>query len=150
MKMRMGAAVLVAVGTLLGVTGCAGTSEARRDISAVVPGLEQNWRGVVMRVDDQANAIAVRAVESAEMPQAAWFAIDQTTILERDGERISIMQLEQGTPVKVSFEPAAGAEKTYRVKVLTGQEAQEVLQEARRQMEQQMPRMRMQQEQQSQ
>lgn len=133
MKMRMGAAVLAAVGTLLGVAGCAGPSEAARDISAAVPGLEQNWKGVVMRVDDQANVIAVRDAESAE---AAWFAIGPNTIMERDGERLSIRQLEQGTPVNVSFEPAVGAERTYRVKVLTGQEAQQVLQEAQQQMRQ--------------
>jgi len=133
----MGAAVLAVVGTLLGVAGCAGPSEAKRDISAAVPGLEQQWKGVVMRVDDQASAIAVREAESAD---AAWFLISSNTIVERDGERLNIRQLEEGTPVNVSFEPAAGPEKTFRVKVLTGQEAQEVLREAR----QQMPRMPMQ------
>ncbi len=125
---RMKVAVLVAVGALLGVAGCAGTKEAGRDISAMVPGMEQNWTGIVTEVNRDRNAIAVRATEPAEAT-AAWFEISQQTIVERDGARMSLQELEEGTPVKVSFEPAAGPERTFKVEVLTGQEAENVLQQ---------------------
>jgi hypothetical protein len=136
MKMRMGVAALAAVGTLLGVTGCAGPQErAARDVRAAAPETAQQWKGVVLQVEPQVNAIAIRSAEDTQVP-AAWFALAPDTIMTRDGERVSLMELREGTPVRVSFAPAVGPERAYRVEVLTGEEGQEVLQQAQQRMQQ--------------
>lgn len=118
----VGAAVLAAV---LGGVGCAGTREAARDVEAAVPGLSQKQEGVVTNVDKDAHRIAVRSV-SEPAAQEVWFALTVDTKLERDGQRVTWEDIDEGTPVRVSFEPAAGAEKTYKVELLTGQKAEEV------------------------
>lgn len=133
---RMKVAVLAAVGVLLGVGGCAGPKEAMSDISGAVPGLEQNWTGIVTEVNPDRNAIAVSVADATE-EKAAWFAISPQTVMVRDGERVSLGELQEGTPVKVAFEPAPGPERTFRVEVLTGMEAEKVLQQAGQQTGQQ-------------
>ncbi|KFA88933.1 hypothetical protein Q664_37755 [Archangium violaceum Cb vi76] len=123
---RLGAVVLAAV---LGGAGCAGTKEAARDVESAVPGLSQKEEGVVTNVDKDSHRIAVKSV-SEPSAQEVWFALTPDTKLERDGQRVGWDDLDEGTPVRVSFEPAAGAEKTYKVELLTGQQAEEVKQKA--------------------
>jgi hypothetical protein len=118
----LGAVVLAAV---LGGVGCAGTSEAKRDVEAAVPGLSQKREGVVTNVDKDASRIAVKAVDDPALPEA-WFALTPDTKMERDGQMVTWDDLQEGTPVRVSFEPAAGPEKTYKVEILTGEKAGEV------------------------
>ncbi|WPB78815.1 hypothetical protein KYC5002_06565 [Archangium violaceum] len=122
----LGAVVLAAV---LGGAGCAGTKEAARDVESAVPGLSQKEEGVVTNVDKDAHRIAVKSV-SEPVGQEVWFALTPETKLERDGQLVTWDDLDEGTPVRVSFEPAAGAEKTYKVELLTGQRAEEVKQKA--------------------
>ena len=122
----LGAVVLAAV---LGGAGCAGTKEAARDVESAVPGLSQKEEGVVTNVDKDAHRIAVKSV-SEPSAQEVWFALTPDTKLERDGQLVTWDDLDEGAPVRVSFEPAAGAEKTYKVELLTGQKAEEVKQKA--------------------
>jgi hypothetical protein len=122
----LGAVVLAAV---LGGAGCAGTKEAARDVESAVPGLSQKQEGVVTDVDKDAHRIAVKTV-SEPAAREVWFALTPDTKLERDGQLVTWDELDEGTPVRVSFEPAAGAEKTYKVELLTGQKADEVKQKA--------------------
>lgn len=122
----LGAVVLAAV---LGGAGCAGTKEAARDVESSVPGLSQKDEGVVTDVDKDAHRIAVRSV-SEPVGQEVWFSLTPKTKLERDGQLVTWDEITEGTPVRVSFEPATGAEKTYKVELLTGQKAQEVKQKA--------------------
>ncbi|QRK09480.1 hypothetical protein JQX13_04900 [Archangium violaceum] len=122
----LGAAVLVAV---LGGVGCAGTKEAARDVGAAVPGLSQNREGVVTDMDKDAYRIAVKAVDDPSAPEA-WFVLTPGTRLERDGQAVTWDDLDEGTPVRVSYEPATGPEKTYKVEILTGDKADEVKRKA--------------------
>ncbi len=122
----LGAVMLVAV---LGGAGCAGTREAARDVESAVPGLSQKQEGVVTDVDKDAHRIAVRTVNEPAA-QEVWFALTPDAKLERDGQLVTWDEIDEGTPVRVSFEPAAGAEKTYKVELLTGQKADEVKQKA--------------------
>ena len=118
----MGAVALAAV---LGGVGCAGPKEAGKDVEAAVPGLSEKREGLVTNVDKNANLIEVKDVDNPAAPPA-WFALTPGTKLERDGRLVSINDLSEGTPVRVSFEPATGPEKTYKVEVLTGAKADEV------------------------
>jgi hypothetical protein len=118
----LGAVVLAAV---LGGAGCAGTSEARRDVEAAVPGLSQKREGVVTNVDKDHSRIEVKDANNPSSPEA-WFALTPDTKMERDGQMVTWDDLHEGTPVRVSYEPAAGAEKTYKVEILTGEKAGEV------------------------
>ena len=122
----LGAAVLAAV---LGGVGCAGPKEAARDVEAAVPGLSQKQEGVVTNVDKDAHRIAVKTVDEPAA-QEVWFALTVDTKLERDGQMVTWDDIDEGTPVRVSYEPAAGAEKTYKVEILTGHQADEVKQKA--------------------
>ncbi|MCY1081765.1 hypothetical protein [Archangium lansingense] len=124
--MVLGAVALAAV---LGGAGCAGTKEAKQDVESAVPGLSQKEEGVVTNVDKDAHRIAVKSV-SEPAAQEVWFALTVDTKLERDGQIVTWDDLSEGTPVRVSFEPATGAEKAYRVEVLTGLEADEVRKKA--------------------
>ena len=103
--------------------GCAGTKEAGRDVGAAIPGVWQHREGVVVARDG--NKLAVSDASKPTEP-AAWFDLGPDTKIERDGQRVEPDQLSEGTPVRVAFEPATGAEKTNEVQVLTGQKAQEV------------------------
>ncbi|HYO54505.1 hypothetical protein [Archangium sp.] len=123
----LGAVVLAAV---LGGVGCAGTKEAVRDVEAAVPGLSQKHEGVVTNVDKDANRIAVKAVDDPSV-QEVWFALTPDTKMERDGQMVTWDDIDEGTPVRVSFEPAAGPERTYKLEILTGQKADEVKQKAK-------------------
>ncbi|WP_375767886.1 hypothetical protein NR798_40400 [Archangium gephyra] len=122
----LGAVMLAAV---LGGVGCAGPKEAARDVEAAVPGLSQKQEGVVTDVDKDAHRIALKTVDKPA-GQEVWFALTPDTKLERDGQLVTWDDIHEGTPVRVSFEPAAGAEKTYKVELLTGQKADEVKQKA--------------------
>lgn len=118
----LGAVVLAAV---LGGVGCAGSKEAARDVEAAVPGLSQKREGLVSSVDKDHSRIEVKDANNPNAPQA-WFALTPETKLERDGQLVTWDDLHEGTPVRVSFEPAAGDEKTYKVEILTGEKAGEV------------------------
>lgn len=129
MKTRVklvGAVVLAAV---LGGAGCAGPKEAGRDIEAAVPGLSDKSEGLVTSVDKEGNLIEVKDVNNPAAPPT-WFALTPGTKLEREGRLVSIEDLSEGTPVRVSFESAAGPEKTFKVEVLTGAKADEVKKKA--------------------
>lgn len=118
----LGAVVLAAV---LGGAGCAGPKEAKRDVEAAVPGLSQKREGVVTNVDKDHSRIEVKDVNNPSSSEA-WFALTPDTKMERDGHLVTWDDLHEGTPVRVSYEPAAGAEKTYKVEILTGEKAGEV------------------------
>lgn len=108
----------------LGVAwGCAGPREAVADVEEVVPGLEETRTGVVTEVEE--DRIAVTVVDEP-MPQPVWFERIESTRVQRGGMALSWTEVTEGTPVRVHFEPATGAERTFRVEVLTGQEAEEV------------------------
>jgi hypothetical protein len=123
MKTRRAVVLLGALSALGFGFGCAGTKEAGKDIGAAIPGVSQHRDGVVVGV--QGNVIAVADAEKPNEP-AAWFNINADTKVEKDGQRMELSQLSEGQPVRVSFEPATGAEKTYKVEVLSGQKADEV------------------------
>lgn len=129
MRTRVKVLGVVVLAAVLGGVGCAGTKEAARDVESAVPGLSQKQEGVVTNVDRDAHRIAVKTVDGPTA-QEVWFALTVDTELERDGQMVTWDDLDEGTPVRVSFEPAAGPEKTYKVEVLTGQEADEVKQKA--------------------
>lgn len=118
----LGAMVLAA---MLGGVGCAGTREAKRDVASAVPGLAEKREGVVTNVDRDHNQIEVKDANNPSAPEA-WFALSPNTKMERDGQMVTWDDIHEGTPVRVSFEPAAGAEKTYKVEILTGEKAGEV------------------------
>lgn len=123
MKTRRAVVLLGALSALGFGFGCAGTKEAGKDIGAAIPGVWQHREGVVVGV--KGDNVAVADASQPNAP-AAWFAISANTKIERDGQRLEVGQLTEGTAVRVSFEPAAGAEKTDKIEVLSGQKAQEV------------------------
>ncbi len=125
MRTRKAVVLLGALGVLGFGYGCAGTREAGSDLGSVLPGVSQNKEGVV--VDVQGNTIAVANAAKPNEP-AAWFHIAADTQVERDGQRLEVGEISEGSPVRVSFEPATGAEKTFKVEVLSGQKADEVKQ----------------------
>lgn len=125
MRTRRAVVLLGALGALGFGFGCAGTREAGRDIGAAIPGVSQHRDGVVVGIEG--NVIAVADAEKPREP-AAWFNIAADTKVERAGQRMEVSQISEGLPVRVSFEPATGAEKTFKVEVLTGQKAEEVKQ----------------------
>ncbi len=125
MKTRVRVLGAVVLGAVLGGVGCAGTREAARDIEAAVPGLSEKREGVVTSVDKDGNRIEVKSVDDPAAP-TAWFALTPDTKLEREGRLVSLDDISEGTPVRVSYEPATGPERTYRVEVLTGEKADEV------------------------
>ncbi len=129
MTTRMKVLGAVVLGALLGGVGCAGPKEAARDVESSVPGLSQKSEGVVTRVDKEASRIAVKSVDDPAAPEA-WFALTPNTKLERDGRIATWDDLSEGTPVRVSYEPATGPERTYKLEILTGQKAEEVKQKA--------------------
>jgi hypothetical protein len=90
-----------------------------------VPGLSNKREGLVTRVDKEGNLIEVKDVNDPGAP-SAWFVLTPGTKLEREGRLVSIEDLSEGTPVRVSFEPATGPERTYKVEILTGPKADEV------------------------
>jgi hypothetical protein len=114
--------LLSALGSLGVCAGCAGTKEAGQDIQAAVPFVEQTQEGVVMGI--QSDAIAIRSADPNV--DAAWFKLQPDTTIERDGQRVSLEDISEGAAVRVDFEPATGAERTFKVELLTGQKAQEV------------------------
>jgi hypothetical protein len=129
MTTRMKVLGAVMLGALLGGVGCAGTKEATHDVESAVPGLSQKSEGVVTNVDKDASRIAVKSVDDPAVPEV-WFALTPDTKMERDGQMVTWDDLSEGTPVRVSFEPAMGPEKTYKVEILVGQKADEVKQKA--------------------
>jgi hypothetical protein len=125
MTTRMKVLGAVVLGALLGGVGCAGTKEAAHDVESAVPGLSQKSEGVVTNVDKDGSRIAVMSVDNPAAKEV-WFALTPNTKLEREGQMVTWDDLSEGTPVRVSFEPAAGPEKTFQVELLTGQKAEEV------------------------
>jgi hypothetical protein len=127
MRTRKTVVLLGALGALgLGI-GCAGTKEAGKDVGAALPGVSQHRDGLVTKV--QGENIAVADANNPNEP-VAWFKVGADTKIERDGQRMELSQLSEGTPVRVSFEPATGPEKTSKIEVLTGDKAQEVEQKS--------------------
>ena len=129
MKTRVKVLGAVMLAAVLGGVGCAGTKEAAKDVEAAVPGLSQKQEGVVTSVDKDAHRIAVKTVNEPAA-QEVWFSLTVDTKLERDGQMVTWDDIDEGAPVRVSFEPAAGAEKAHKLEILTGQEADEVKQKA--------------------
>ncbi len=137
--MKRGLWVIVAVAAAGLQLACAGTREAMADVRGAIPGLEETESGVVMAV--RRDVIAVQLI-TPEAEKPVLFSRQEGTVVVRDGQPFDWNQLTEGTPVRVSFEPATGAERVFRVEVLTGREAQRVREQAgtmqRQQMEQQM------------
>ncbi len=125
MKTRVKVLGMVVLGAVLGGVGCAGTKEAARDVQSSVPGLSHKEEGVVTNVDKDASRIAVKSVNDPAAPEV-WFALTPDTRMERDGQMVTWDDFDEGTPVRVSFEPATGPEKTLSLEILTGQKADEV------------------------
>jgi hypothetical protein len=125
MKTRMKVFGVVLLGSMLGGVGCAGTHAAKRDVETAVPGLAHKTEGVVTNVDTNNNLVAVKSVDNPAAPPA-WFTLTPDTKMERDGSLVSINDLSEGTPVRVSYETATGPEKALKVEVLTGDKANEV------------------------
>lgn len=125
MKTRMTVFGAVVLGAMLGGVGCAGTHAAKRDVETAVPGLAHKTEGVVTSVDTTNNLVAVRSVDDPAAP-TAWFTLSPDTKMEREGRLVSIHDLSEGTPVRVSYETATGPEKALKVEVLTGDKADEI------------------------
>jgi hypothetical protein len=123
MTTRKTVVLLGALGTLGFAFGCAGPKEASKDVTAAIPGVSQHRDGVITGV--QGDNIAVADANNPNEP-VAWFHVDADTKIERAGQRVALNQLSEGTAVRVSFEPATGAEKTSKIEVLTGAEAQQL------------------------
>jgi hypothetical protein len=123
MRPRRTVVLLGALGALGFGFGCAGTKEAGKDVSAAVPGVYQHRDGLVTKVEG--NNVAVADANNPNEP-VAWFNVGADTKIEREGQRVELSQLSEGTAVRVSFEPATGAEKTSKIEVLTGDKAQEM------------------------
>lgn len=132
MRPRKTVVLLGALGALGFGFGCAGTKEAGKDVGAAVPGVYQHRDGLVTKV--QGNNVAVADANNPNEP-VAWFNVGADTKIEREGQRMELSQLSEGTAVRVSFEPATGAEKTSKIEVLTGDKAQELEQKLQGQQE---------------
>lgn len=115
----------VALAVVLGGVGCAGPKEAERDVEASVPGLSQKREGLVTSVDAKNNLVEVNDVNNPAAPPV-WFVLTPKTELEREGQRVNINDISEGTPVSVRYEPTTGPEKAYKIELLTGQKASEV------------------------
>lgn len=105
------------------LAGCAGTSEAGRDVKGAIPGLEDSSEGLVTSVGGQ-----WVEVQLAEDPQGEPVRFQRTeeTDLVRNDQPFNWPELSEGMPVRVSYEAKKGAEQAMRVEVLTGAEADEV------------------------
>lgn len=105
------------------VAGCAGSSEARRDAEGTIAGLEESKEGMIVAL--RQDALEVR---DAENPNAEPIEFRRTadTDLLRNDQPFSWPELAEGMPVRVSFDPDAGAEEATRIEILTGSEAEEV------------------------
>lgn len=114
---------LVASGLVVVLSACAGTKEAQKDVEGMIAGAEQTSTGVVVQTDEQ--QIAVKDVKNPE-GEAVWFARQTDTELEKDGQPVDWSELTEGTPVRVHFEESTGAEKAFKVEVLTGSEGEKV------------------------
>lgn len=103
------------------VAGCASTPEPSPKAPTTGPTLEQTRTGFITAVRDQELQLF-----SPDVPESktVWVARSESTEIVRDGQPIAWDELTEGAPVRVSFEPAAGAEKASRIEVLTGQEAE--------------------------
>lgn len=110
-----------------GLYGCAGPKEAVQDVAQATPGLSAKDTGVIEQVEG--NRIAIR---SAEKPGGvAWYQrTDDTKITEKD-RPLDWANLEEGDAVRVSFESQKGAERLYKLEVLTGGDAAKVREDAR-------------------
>lgn len=104
---------LAGVFALVGVFGCATAKQ--------VVGMRDTVTGVV--TDRQEQTVEVR---NSETQQTAWFQRTPETVLVRENQPMDWSELEEGMPVRVSYEPEAGAERAVRVEVLTGAEAEKV------------------------
>ncbi|MBX5484027.1 MAG: hypothetical protein IRZ16_19560 [Myxococcaceae bacterium] len=118
-------AVAVLFLTSLGV-GCAGTKAAGRDIASEIPGVSHASDGLVQEASE--NRISVVGIK--DQPGPISFQIGTDTRIEKDGQRVALSELKPGTPVRVTWSSSTGAEKAYRIQVLTGGEAAKVRSEA--------------------
>ena len=115
---------MVALALFAGVAaGCGGTKEARRDVAAVTPGVEERHEGVVSSVD--AEWLTLTSAERPTEPGIR-FRIDEATEVKQGGTRLDRTALEQGEVVRVSFESRAGTEQAKAVEILEGEEAAQV------------------------
>jgi hypothetical protein len=113
--------VLIGALSVMGLgAGCASTKEAAH---AYVP---EKRDGQVVGI--QGNNIAVNDANKPSEP-AAWLHVTPDTKIERNGKRVELSEITEGTPVRVSFKTAAGPEEASEIKVLTGSEAQKVQKE---------------------
>lgn len=117
--------IILAAGTaavvFLGV-GCAGTKEATKDVGAAVPGFSQKGTGVVQEVRE--NEFSVVGLNGS--PEKVWFSVSPKTEVMKDQQRIEVSQIKQGDAVKIAYESSAGAERAYKVDVLTAGDAAKV------------------------
>lgn len=113
--------VLIGALSVMGLgAGCASTKQAAH---AYVPA---NREGQVVAM--QGDNIAVNDAGKPSEP-AVWLKVTPDTKIERDGKRVELSQINEGTPVRVSFKTAAGPEQASEIKVLTGAEADKVQRE---------------------
>lgn len=115
------------VALLVLAAGCAGTSEAKRDVEGAIAGIEESTEGMVVAV--HGDELEVR---SAEDPDAAPMRFERTadTDLVRNDRPFSWVELSEGMPVRVHFEAKGGSEQATRIEILTGPEADEVRRKA--------------------
>ena len=122
--LRQAGMVAGLIGLTLGIWGCAGTREASKDISAVVPGVSETRTGVITEV--RGNIIAVRAPGEDPAAPPVWFKRSVDTRLLENGQPANWTQLVEGTAVRVRYEPEPGPERAYQIEVLTGAEAEQI------------------------
>jgi len=118
----------VGVGALLVAAGCAGTSEAKRDVEGAIPGVESTREGMVVEV--RQDSIAVQDAENPDAPPVRFQRTEETDLVRND-QPFSWPELSEGMPVRVHYDEATGAEQATRIEILTGAEADEVRSKAR-------------------
>ncbi len=96
---------------------CAGTKEATKDVKGAIPGVETTKNGIVQQI--RQDRISVR-LEEMEYPEPVEFTIAADTVVEREGTPMRLQDLQEGTPVRVHFEPAIGPERAFKIEVLPG------------------------------
>lgn len=117
MKRTMVAAVALAAGA---AAACGGTKEARRDVAAITPGVEERQEGVVSSIDEEWLAVTLA---DRPLEPAIRFRIDDETRVKQGDETLDRSAIEQGEVVRVSFESRAGDEQAKAVEILEGDEA---------------------------
>jgi hypothetical protein len=108
-----------------GVLACSTTRKAGQAVSS--PVFRETREGVVRGISTNEIAVYSRGISPAP---TIWVRRTPSTELSMNGEPFNWDTLQEGTPVRVFYQPEAGAEQLLKLEVLTGSEAAKVKAEA--------------------